>query len=61
MFRKTYLENLLTIGMDLVVNAIFVIAKTKYLITFISTDLIQYDCIYITLLFVLLLDMNSLI
>ena len=36
--------------MDLVVNAVFVITKTKYLITFISTYLIQYPrTIYNTL------------
>ena len=31
--------------MDLVVNAVFVITKTKYLLTFISIYLIQYPCI----------------
>ena len=39
------LKNLLTIAMDLVVNAVFVITKTKYLIKFISICLIQYPCI----------------
>ena len=39
------LKNLLTIGMGLVVNAVFIVTKTKYLIKFISIYLIQYPCI----------------
>ena len=34
------LNNLLTIGTNLIVNAVFVIIKTKYLITFVSNYLI---------------------
>ena len=38
-------KTLLTISMDLVVNAVSAITKTKYLIKFISVYLIQYPCI----------------
>ena len=55
------LKNLLTIGMDLVANAVFVITKTKFLIKFISIYLIQYPCIIFNTVPVLLPFMTTLI